>query len=39
MVDYAGAIRRATLAAARLHRDLGLQAAAVRDNGRLTSLT
>lgn len=35
MVDYAGAIRRATLAAARLHRDLGLQAAAVRDNGRI----
>jgi Zn-dependent peptidase ImmA (M78 family) len=35
MVDYAGAIRRATLAAARLHRDLGLQEAAVRDDGRI----
>jgi Zn-dependent peptidase ImmA (M78 family) len=35
MVDYAGAIRRATLAAARLHRDLGLQATAVRNNGRI----
>lgn len=35
MTDYAAAIRRATLAAARLHRDLGVQAQAIRGNGRI----
>ncbi|MGO8869001.1 MAG: protease inhibitor I42 family protein [Alphaproteobacteria bacterium] len=35
MTEYTAAIRRATLAAARLHRDLGIQAQATRGNGRV----
>lgn len=35
MTDYANAIRRATLAVARLHRDLGIQAQATREDGRV----
>lgn len=35
MRDVGGAIRRATLAATRLHRDLGVQARIVRDGGRI----
>lgn len=35
MTHYAAAIRRATLAATRLHRDLGIQARATRENGRI----
>lgn len=35
MTDYAAAIRRATLAATRLHRDLGTEARATRENGRI----
>lgn len=35
MVDFAPAIRRATLEAARLHRDLGIQAKVVRATGRV----
>jgi Zn-dependent peptidase ImmA (M78 family) len=35
MADYASAIRKATLEAARLQRDLGIQAKVVRDVGRV----
>ncbi|MDR6872066.1 Zn-dependent peptidase ImmA (M78 family)/predicted secreted protein [Bosea sp. BE125] len=35
MVDYAAAIRRATLEAGRLHRDLAIQARVVRGHGRI----
>lgn len=35
MADFAGAIRRATLEAARLHRDLGIQAKVARGSGRV----
>jgi Zn-dependent peptidase ImmA (M78 family) len=35
MPDYASAIRKATLEATRLHRDLGIQAKVVRDLGRI----
>jgi len=35
MTDYRAAIRRATLVAARLHRDLGIEARATRENGRV----
>lgn len=35
MTDVSGAIRRAVLASSRLHRDLGLQAKAIRRDGRI----
>ena len=35
MADYPTAIRRAALAASRLHRDLGIQATAIRNHGRI----
>jgi hypothetical protein len=35
MADYAGGIRRATLEASRLHRDLAIQAKVARGSGRV----
>lgn len=38
MTEYEGAIRRATLAVARLHRDVGIQTRAIHEDGRIDVL-